>query len=355
MLQGTLDDFDLPEVLRLLASSKKTGRLELARPAGPGMVLFRDGDVIYAETDLAASRLGQKLVRAGTITEDQLRAALDEQASTGERLGDVLARTGAASDDELQRALSAQVADAIYELLCWDTGEFAWAPPAEGVAAEGVGLSVEDLIADAARRRGEVELVRQAIPSVEAVCRMAAGPPEGVGEISITPTEWRVLVLVDGHRTVSGIAAATDADTEETMRILYGLLTQGLIEVEVPSEAQEPGPGPEEPPSALTPAPVGPSTSGDLDVPEEWFDDPRGAAQRPSPAPAEEEPVAAEDLPALDRAAAVRELAGLFQEPQGRSGTPAPPATPVSSPPEEGPTEATERGRFARFTRRPKD
>ncbi len=351
MLRGTLDDFDLSEVLRLLASSKKTGVLELVRPAGTGTIFFSEGQVTYAETELAASLLGQKLARSGTITENQLRAALDEQSRSGERLGRILLEAGVVSTQDIQGAMSSQVADASYELLCWDTGEFTWQPHA-GLPDEGTSLSVEDLITDAARRKEEVQLVSEAIPSSDTVLKMATDPPQGAGEINITPNEWRVLVLVDGRRTVSDIAAAAELDEYDAMRVLYGLATAGLIGIDerAARDAVQTAPATTSPAPSAFSSGAGP----EVDVPGEWFDDPdrvapaSQASTEPAPAPAQ-----APALPTVDRASVVRELSGLFQEPRPR---PDPPEGPPVDPPKEtesGPDNG--RGRLARFVRRAGD
>src|ERR1700682_5743339 len=48
-LQGTLDTFALPDVLRLLASTKKTGRLVIAGNRGTGSVWVDAGSVVGSE------------------------------------------------------------------------------------------------------------------------------------------------------------------------------------------------------------------------------------------------------------------------------------------------------------------
>ena len=44
-LQGTLDTFALPDVLRLLAATKKTGRLRITGGRGTGSVWVSSGEV----------------------------------------------------------------------------------------------------------------------------------------------------------------------------------------------------------------------------------------------------------------------------------------------------------------------
>ncbi len=50
-LSGTLDTFSLPDVMRLLASTMKSGRLGVLSPSGSGNVWLGNGDVVAAEVD----------------------------------------------------------------------------------------------------------------------------------------------------------------------------------------------------------------------------------------------------------------------------------------------------------------
>ena len=48
-LSGTLDTFALPDVLRLLASTAKSGRLRVSGNRGSGSVWVTDGEVVASE------------------------------------------------------------------------------------------------------------------------------------------------------------------------------------------------------------------------------------------------------------------------------------------------------------------
>ena len=62
MLQGTLDEFPLIDVLGILKARNKTGRLDIERQAGRGLIYVRLGEPYYAESSLTRSLIGQKLV-----------------------------------------------------------------------------------------------------------------------------------------------------------------------------------------------------------------------------------------------------------------------------------------------------
>src|SRR5919106_1274303 len=58
-LQGTLDTFSLPDVLRLLATTAKTGRLRIDGDRGQGSVWLRDGSIVDADADRAVEGAGR--------------------------------------------------------------------------------------------------------------------------------------------------------------------------------------------------------------------------------------------------------------------------------------------------------
>jgi hypothetical protein len=226
----------------------------------------------------------------------------------------------------------------------WRAGTFTW-PSGDG----GEGVPVEDLLAHASRRLEELARIKTLVPSEDAVLVMAPQPPEGAVQINITPGEWRVLVMVDGHRPVREIAAAAGLDDLAAMKALYGLATAGLVTL-----ASEPEPAPA--PEHDTPLLEGVSDTTDMAVvsavsdapPEERvYSYPGETETEPDPEPEAEpepepEPYAApasfdlpplEPSPEVDRSTAARELAGLFDAEDsvfaaGMSFATAPPAPP---------------------------
>jgi hypothetical protein len=363
MLKGTLDDFTLPDIFRLMSLSKKTGQLEVQRSAGSGKVFFRDGEVYFAESTLSKEPLGQKLVHMKVVTEGQLRKALDQHKSEGKRLGQVLLETEMVTEDDIMTAVRQQIEDAAFDLLRWELGEFVWEPGVETEPEVPIYVSVENLIMEASRRLDELEVIQRKIPSGDTVLAMAATPPQGAVEINITPNEWQILVLVNGHRTVDEIAEFTGLDQFAAMKVLYGMASAGLIEVpgredveteplpssddQASGEAHEEQPEAqiEEPASAEQEAseePTGPPemtvvqgseiAEGEVEVPVEEFDAPQPGdltAQMPS-----EEELAAEILspeaafPELDK-----------QEEAETAAQAAPEAPPAPEPAAEAPAE----------------
>lgn len=307
MLRGTLDDFTLPDIFRLMSLSKKTGSLQVERSAGQGKVWFRDGEVYYAESSLSKEPLGQKLVRSKALTEGQLRKALDQHAGSGKRLGEVLLESGMVDEDQIMMVVRQQIEDAAFDLLRWELGEFLWEPGEETNPEVVIYVTVENLIMEASRRLDELEVIQRKIPSPDTVLAMAATPPEGAVEINITPEEWRILVLVNGSRSVREIGELVGLDDFAAMRTLYGLVSAGLAEVpgradedwsdyETEPEARtEPEPAPE-PESQPEPEPL-PEPLQEAEVVEEPVTElhEQVEAAPEAPEPVAEEPVIEEE------------------------------------------------------------
>jgi hypothetical protein len=242
MLRGSLDDFTLPDIFRLLSFSKKTGKLEIVRGAGDGKVYFRDGEVYFAQSSIKREPLGQKLIRAGALTEGALMRALDQNAQTGERVGEILLREGAITEAQLIDGVKGQIEDAVFDLLRWEIGEFEFEAHERFTAEIPISVSVENLIMEASRKLDELEVMRKKIPSPDVVLMVAPSPPEGAREINITPDEWRLLVMVDGHRNVGEICQLASLDEFTGFRTLYGLISSGLVDVDSLGPSDEPSP-----------------------------------------------------------------------------------------------------------------
>ena len=74
-LEGSLADFTLADMFRLLETGSKTGVLHVSAGDIDGVVCFNDGLVYYAHAGAAGEPAGKRLVKAG--------CDLGEAASSG--------------------------------------------------------------------------------------------------------------------------------------------------------------------------------------------------------------------------------------------------------------------------------
>jgi len=124
-LVGRLEDLALPDIFQIISLSKKTGTLVVRSRKGTGMVVFKNGQVVQAGSDVIRDSLGNILVSQGMIDQSNLSAALAVQkTSTDKPLGMILVETGATTAEVIERVVRQQIEEIIYDLLAWAEGFF---------------------------------------------------------------------------------------------------------------------------------------------------------------------------------------------------------------------------------------
>ena len=235
-LEGSLKDFSLADMFRLLANGSKTGTLHLTCADAEGMVCFREGRIFFASANRNRESLGRRLVKAGVITEKQLRQALGLQKiqkaeKAGRRLGQILVEEGYLDSKLLENVIQDQITDTLFDLFLWEEGTLRFetddACESEDI---GVSVSVENVIMEASRRLEQWTRIKERIPSMDAAFIMSAGPGEKSIEIHLKPKEWTVLCHLHGGRSVRELVDITGYNDFETARVLYGMYSAGLIE-----------------------------------------------------------------------------------------------------------------------------
>lgn len=241
-LRGNLKDFSLPDVFQLIQLSKKTGVLRIKRADAEGSIWFRDGEVFFAQSDWNREPLGQRLVNAGRITPSALAKAIEirsREPEGGRRLGQILVDEGYITQPVLEAFVQEQIQDTIFDLMRWDEGEFDFEILPEVVDEDiGLSVSIENIVMEGSRRIEEWNRIKKKVPSMDMVFKMATAPGEGTFEISLKPSEWNLLLLTDGTRTVAELARDLGKTDFEVARIIYGLFSAGLLEVASDEEVE---------------------------------------------------------------------------------------------------------------------
>lgn len=124
-LVGRLEDLALPDIFQIISLSKKTGTLVVRSRKGTGMVVFKDGQVIQAASDIIREPLGNILVSQGMLEAAVLTKALARQKSeTDKPLGMILVEMGAVTAQTVEGVIRKQIEEIIYDLLAWEEGFF---------------------------------------------------------------------------------------------------------------------------------------------------------------------------------------------------------------------------------------
>ncbi len=169
-LVGKLDEVELPELLEAIAKTRKTGKLRLTRRDREGIIVFRQGMIVYAASSSARQTLGNLLLCERLIDETQLTSALELQhlAQEEQRLGNILLEMDAVDEETLERTVHQQTEKVILEFMSWKSGFFKFDPlelsdygEIEVDAADFLireGLKTDRVLSDLAARLEEADL-----------------------------------------------------------------------------------------------------------------------------------------------------------------------------------------------------
>ena len=228
-LEGTLDAFSLPDIFQLLSFTKKTGTLHLRAGAAHGAVHLRDGLVTGARADLSRQELGRRLLGAGLIDDEVLASAAEElTADPTLSFAQLLATRAELSAETATAVATEQAHDAVFSLLRWPEGEFAFVVDESDPDDLGAALAVDGVVEEGQRRIVAWAELVETVPASDSVVRV--NPSPGTEPVA-DREEWAMLSLVDGRRTVGDLVAVSGRGEYAVVRALAGLVGRGLLVV----------------------------------------------------------------------------------------------------------------------------
>jgi hypothetical protein len=268
-LKGTLKDFGIAEILQLIGQQAKSGVLHLESRDDLIHIAIADGNVVRAETAgrKTRDRLGNLLVRADVITQEELAYALDAQKRSLRRLGDILVELKLVGKQDLREMTALQTTETVYRLFHWKSGTYEFEPGDVEWDPETVTpLRAESVLMEGFRQVDEWPLVRRKITSTAMTFeRLKALEPErgmprsadrkegddvddafdGLGGepeekrkgefASLGKNERRCFALAEQGRTVEKIADLSRLGEFETCKALFNLVNLGYLKPIAPS------------------------------------------------------------------------------------------------------------------------
>ncbi len=183
---GSLEEFQLPEIIQFLSGAKKTGALRLVSDQDEGDIYLRDGEIVHATSD----------------------------ESVGE--------------------------EAVYALVLLSEGKFDFEPDITSVETT-VSRGQTNLLLEAARRKDEWDnVISLRIPNVDLIPEFALPEANDTGkQITLNTSEWIVLSKIDGQRSLREIAKACHLSVYQCCRLLYSLVSTDLIRLLKPQPSDK--------------------------------------------------------------------------------------------------------------------
>ena len=249
-LEGSLEVFNLPEILQMVATQKKTGILTVQGETDIVAVSFLNGQVVAADAlnQTVEDGLGQVLSQMQLVKPEDFAAVAAEHQAGGGRMVDLLQERGYVERPQLLSALRKQTYGLLMQLLEWKRGDFKFYGGDEVSYEEGFeAIPVDEVLQRAVPQPapkpaavktppppaglapgavfGRVSPPPQRVRVLDEVTE--GGPRDGSG-IWVSRDDRTVLDRLDGRRTIEEIGRDTRLGTARTAEALERLVKAGL-------------------------------------------------------------------------------------------------------------------------------
>jgi hypothetical protein len=239
-IEGPLREFGIHDVFQLLDLSRKTGMLRVTSELrdDEGRVYFEKGKVIHAGMRSQPDSVEEALVEAGKITDAELQHARKMVADHGNgvNLSQIFVQAGVVSERDLERLVKQRLESIVFELMGWREGFFSFEERDVDDVPEGSRMLVatESLLMEGARRIDEWSRIADKVPNLTVIPALAPMPEDHESRLDLLPNEWEVLTMIDGVRDLRVIAEALGRPEFEVAKVVYGLTTTGVVEIQQP-------------------------------------------------------------------------------------------------------------------------
>lgn len=227
ILWAELGQVPLPELLQLLQLQSHTGLFRVWSPRSSFDIFIKRGRVRATQARGADQelRLGRFLVSRELIGSTELeQLARSASGGSGLPLGEKLVRLGHIRADQLRDALADQCRELFYEALRVRVGRCALYPgvqPPPEFDAMLVDLEVPGLLLEGMRRVDEWSVIEREVKSFDTVFELRRSGMTDPADL--TSNERRLLMLVDGQRSVRDLVNTARLRPFEACKMLYRL------------------------------------------------------------------------------------------------------------------------------------
>jgi hypothetical protein len=230
---GAIEALPIGEVFQMVALQNLTGVMEIEGPGLTARVFLSGGKVDLSRLDGGEGnfRLGNYLVQLDLVAPQDVERMAEMADPDGTPIGERLIKLGLISRDDLRKALQLQAQDIFYEVLRWTHGLYRFRPHVVAAEASSAALAIpiSGLLMEGYRRVDEWRVIEREIkgfgevyePNPAAIAELESG--------TLSTEEKLVLDHVTGSSSVSDIIRALRLDSFEVCRVLYRLLSMKLI------------------------------------------------------------------------------------------------------------------------------
>jgi hypothetical protein len=237
--RSDLEKTPLPEILATVNRHGVPGVLEVVHDELVKRVYLLDGDIIFATSTDRTESLGDYLVRAGEITEEELLQSTEELAnSPGARHGEIIVKMGFLDREKLGAAVRKQVQAILWGLFNLSEGQVSFkVGRAKDDEIHKIKIPTARAIIAGCRRIEDPKMITARMGGRGAILKKMPRPPH-LEKFRLEPDERELLEMIDGKKTLYELCESGPASAGANARVLYAFAELQMLTIDPSSSGK---------------------------------------------------------------------------------------------------------------------
>lgn len=233
---GDLTKDCLPDILRRIYIERRSGSLRLVHEHIRKEIFFELGAMIFAASNRREDRIGESMMRHGTITKEQFDQ-VQAHMGRGKRFGKLLIDMNIITEQALLTNVTFQILDIIYSLFNWTAGKYEFMEIEKSISDDlKLELSTASIILEGVRRISDFDTIERGLGDLNRLIGPATNPLLRLQSLSLKPLERQTIEIIKEPSSLIKLLVNIKSPAESVLRALYGLLSAGVLEHFAPSE-----------------------------------------------------------------------------------------------------------------------
>ncbi len=227
---GNLEPMSILHLLQRFYKERFSGELICSKGIISKTIYFEYGSIVFANSTLTSERLGEMLIRIGRISISEYEQATTLMRVQGLRFGSALIEIGCVTPEELRPFIVSQVANIIYSLFDWSSGQYGVkaAQPQKEVIK--ISVSTADIIFEGLRRMETTDMIKTWLGDFTRKLTTTSDPWSLFRVLNLQTKEAFIISRLDSVMSVEEILSLGGLLETETLKTTCGLLAVGILE-----------------------------------------------------------------------------------------------------------------------------
>ena len=239
---GDLQQNSIIFLLRKFYQDKVSGYLVCTTNTITKTIFLDKGLVVFASSNINSERLGEFLLSAGRITQEDFSKASELMKLKKIRFGTALVKMGILQQSDLRLVVIDQVSSIVYSLFNWTKGEYKFwqrTPPEEEIK---ISLSCSEIILQGLQRLENTALLKSWVGDFSRKLCVTTDSNKLYKSVKLDPKQAFVVSRIDRPMSVEELFTMGGLPETEILKTVYGLLSVGVLEwvVETPKVERSP-------------------------------------------------------------------------------------------------------------------